>query len=243
MADTNSRKKMIFYMIFAVSVLIMVVVGATYAFFEAMVSSDPNSVGLETLEVSLLLEDDNSYVKSNIVPASSEIVDWAFFRDSENKCIDTDGREVCSVYSFTVINPSFQSPIPITMTLNPLPENSEFHNLYFKIYRVVKDSNDIKQYAEAMPATKIVYQDYSPISLSQLDTFIPASTSTTRGEVNYEIVMWLHDIDDDQTELDSGKAFKATLNVVSGYDGVKGIQASFLFDGDENANASTETLE
>ena len=52
----NDKKKMLFYTIFGVAILIMVVVGATYAFFEAVISSDDNSVNVDSLDVSLLLE-------------------------------------------------------------------------------------------------------------------------------------------------------------------------------------------
>jgi len=120
------------------------------------------------------------------------------------------------------------------MTLNPIEGNNEFHNLYYRVYRVIKDSNGIAQYTEVIPSTKLNYQDYSAIVLDKLDTYIPPSTNTTRGEVSYEIVMWLKEINEDQTELDGDKTFKATINVSSGYKGVKGLQASFLFNSDDD---------
>ena len=233
----NNNKKMLFYMIFGVAILIMVVVGATYAFFETMISSDDNSVNVDSLDVSLLLEEDTSYIKTNLFPSSEDIVSDSLLKVGEDKCIYNE-REVCSAYSFTVINPSFQSPVPITMTLNPIEGNNEFHNLYYKIYRVIKDSNSTSQYTEVIPSTKLDYQDYNAIVLDKLDTYIPASTNTTRGEVSYEIVMWIKETDEDQTELDGGKTFKATINVSSGYKGVKGLQASFLFNSDDNLDSN-----
>lgn len=228
----NDNKKMLFYMIFGVAVLIMLVVGATYAFFETVVSSDNNSVNFTSLEINLLLEEDTSYIKTNLFPTTESVVSDSVLKTGDERCVSGD-REVCSIYSFTVINPSFQSPVPITMTLNPILGNNEFHNLYYRIYRVLKDGNGITQYTEVIPSTKLNYQDYSAIVLKELDTFIPASTNTTRGEVSYDIVMWLKEIDDDQTELDGGKTFKATINVSSGYEGVNGLQASFLFNSDD----------
>ena len=233
----NNNKKMLFYMIFGVAILIMVVVGATYAFFETMISSDDNSVNVDSLDVSLLLEEDTSYIKTNLFPSSEDIVSDSLLKVGEDKCIYNE-REVCSAYTFTVINPSFQSPVPITMTLNPIEGNNEFHNLYYKIYRVIKDSNSTTQYTEVIPSTKLNYQDYNAIVLDKLDTYIPASTNTTRGEVSYEIVMWIKETDEDQTELDGGKTFKATINVSSGYKGVKGLQASFLFNSDDNLDSN-----
>ncbi len=228
----NNKKKILFYTIFGVAVLIMVVVGATYAFFEAMVSSGDNSVSIESLDIDLLLEEDTSYIKSNLFPTTEDIVNESVLKVGEDKCLN-DEREVCSAYVFTIINPSFQSPVPITITLNPIEGNNEFHNLYYRVYRVIKDSNGIAQYTEVIPSTKLNYQDYSAIVLDKLDTYIPASTNTTRGEVSYEIVMWIKDTGDDQTELDSDKTFKATINVSSGYKGVNGLQASFLFNSDD----------
>lgn len=233
----NNNKKMLFYMIFGVAILIMVVVGATYAFFETMISSDDNSVNVDSLDVSLLLEEDTSYIKTNLFPSSEDIVSDSLLKVGEDKCIYNE-HEVCSAYTFTVINPSFQSPVPITMTLNPIEGNNEFHNLYYKIYRVIKDSNSTTQYTEVIPSTKLNYQDYNAIVLDKLDTYIPASTNTTRGEVSYEIVMWIKETDEDQTELDGGKTFKATINVSSGYKGVKGLQASFLFNSDDNLDSN-----
>ena len=232
----NDKKKMLFYTIFGVAILIMVVVGATYAFFEAVISSDDNSVNVDSLDVSLLLEEDTSYIKSNLYPATEDVVNDSVLKTGEDKCLSGD-REVCSAYTFTVINPSFQSPVPITMTLNPIEGNNEFHNLYYRVYRVIKDSNGIVQYTEVIPSTKLNYQDYSAIVLDKLDTYTPASTNTTRGEVSYEIVMWLKEINEDQSELDGNKTFKATINVSSGYKGVKGLQASFLFNSDDDLSS------
>ena len=49
--------------------------------------------------------------------------------------------------------------------------------------------------------------------------------------------MWLKEINEDQTELDGNKTFKATINVSSGYKGVKGLQASFLFNSDDDLSS------
>ena len=70
----NDKKKMLFYTIFGVAILIMVVVGATYAFFEAVISSDDNSVNVDSLDVSLLLEEETSYIKSKLYPATVDVV-------------------------------------------------------------------------------------------------------------------------------------------------------------------------
>lgn len=233
----KDNRRLLFYTIFAFAVLIMTVVGATYAFFESYVGSGNNSVKINSYEIKLEFEDNTDYIKTNLIPASEEVIDWAYSRDGDLKCIDAKGYEVCSVYSYSVINTSLQAPVPITSTLTPVSGNNTFHNLHFKIYRVI-DNDGTTEKSEVMTNTKINFEDYNPISLSKLDTYIPASTSTTIGKVSYDIVMWLDETYENQTEEDSGKTFKATLNITSGYEGVSGLQARLFTDGDESADAS-----
>lgn len=166
-------------------------------------------------------------------------------------CIDDNLYEICSLYSFTIKNSMTETDLPIYVTIDTT--YNTFENLYYKV--LDKDLNEV------IPATRLQDDRYvinadgtfakdketgelikkdnfdelkiSPVVLEEINTTLAKATDeNTPTAVTYHIVMWVMEIDDDQTTGDSGKTYAGTLQVTNGPDG-KGITAVFATGGTE----------
>ena len=132
----NKKTALIFIVI--VAMVILIISGATFAWFSALISSENNAVNLSSATLDISLVEDLSLIKGRVIPSAEEYVDIASkYRnesgeiDKNKYCIDDNGYEICSVYKFTVINNSLDNPVPLYFTLKPNINN--FTYLYFKV--------------------------------------------------------------------------------------------------------------
>lgn len=267
----NKEKNKMFIMIVVFAVIILLAVGSTFAYFQTTASSDPGAVNAKSAEFKIRLDDDITLIKGNIIPSIEEYVDKASTRRDTNgdflkpyidestgetitaktACIDDNLREICSIYTFTVINDT-ELDIPLYFTLEP--KYNTFENIYFKI---IDSNNNV-----VMPATHIIDDRYeldesgnylkdsdgklikkenyneltaSPIVLTGINNQILKATTDTSNpsKMTYSIIMWIMETGTDQTEQDSGKIFASTLKVeASGGDG-RGITGTISAAGRE----------
>ena len=146
-------------------------------------------------------------------------------------CKDSTGNEICGVYTFTVGNPNFTTAMKIQGKL--IITKNEFENLHFAIF----DETNKKIYTDKFAASgemniDVFAQELVGSSLDQgedgaaIEGFNPEDPSTytpvvdksnpVNANVNtnvrsYKIVVWVDEIDDDQTKVDSGKMFTAAI--------------------------------
>lgn len=267
----EKKKKTILYILVAIALVILIGVGSTFAYFTATISSAENAVNVTAAEFKLLLEDDVELIKSNIIPSEEKYVDMAINRrDTDGSlkkpyqdldtgktinegttCIDDNLNEICSVYTFTIINPMTNNDVPLYVTLNPSVNN--FENLYYKVidnegnvvisakrlmddrYQIGEDGTFLKnENGELIKKDNFDTLKISPVVLTEINTSLPkAIDETTPSKVTYSIVMWIMETNTPQNESDSGKVFAATLKVsASGTDG-KGITGIISASGTE----------
>lgn len=266
----EKKKKTILYLFVALALIILIGVGSTFAYFTATISSNENAVNVTAAEFKLLLEDDVELIKSNIIPSEERFVDMAINRRNAdgslkkpyknletNKtitegttCIDDNLNEICSVYTFTIINPITTNDIPLYITLNTSVNN--FENLYYKVidsagnvvvstkrliddrYQIGEDGAFLKnEDGELIPKDNFDTLKISPVVLTEINNTLPkAIDENTPSKVTYSIVMWIMETHTPQNESDSGKLFSATLKVSSGADG-KGITGTLSTSGTE----------
>ena len=149
----NDKGKGIFYGVVAVATLIVAIVGATLAYFSIMVNSENNAVGLSSDIVSISYSDGQYLINpaAKLIPATNEVVKKAYERvtvfdkdndeDTTNKCIDDNGKEVCSVYRFTVSNDGEDRDITASIKVGL----NEFTNLRYMVYEITTvDGNTVK---------------------------------------------------------------------------------------------------
>jgi len=81
----KKKKKLIFSLIVFIAIIILMIVGSTFAYFSATISSAENAVSFKAAEYKLSLVDDNSLMKSRIIPSAEKYVDMSINRLDENK--------------------------------------------------------------------------------------------------------------------------------------------------------------
>ena len=268
--DAKKRKLLLFALI-AIAMIILIGVGATFAYFNATISSNENAVSVTAAEFKIDLEDDISLIKSNVIPSIEEYVDIAskrvdsdgnFLKPYENEdgktitdgtvCIDDNLNEICSVYTFTVINSMTDNDLPLYMTLNP--SINTFENLYFKVLdddlnevisatRLIDDRYEIDSetggYLKDDNGNLIKKANFdeltaSPVVLTNINkTLVKAQDENTPSTVTYSIVIWIMETGKEQNETDAGKVFASTLHInASGANG-KGITGMISAAGEE----------
>lgn len=111
----NNNGRGIFYGVIGVATLIVAMIGATFAYFSASVTTENNPVAFNSTSIDLGLTQNTAGIKYNLIPvdetldgfATGGYVGNATVRTAKSaNCIDDDGNEFCSVYEVTVTNPS-----------------------------------------------------------------------------------------------------------------------------------------
>ena len=122
--------------------------------------------------------------------------------------------------------------LPVYVSIKPTINT--FENLYFKVLdedkNIVMGKTPIKQEGQT--------DQTIPVGLSNIKKLPKATKMTGTDEVipsrgTYSIVLWVQEIDKNQTEQDSGKIFAATLSVMASYEGGGGITGVFAVGGTE----------
>ena len=172
----NKKNKHFFVAIIYIATLVVTAVGATFAYFSAMTKSEENAVSLTAAVYKLSLEDDTSLIKAQIIPSKEKYVTAAINRLDENGnfrkpyqengkevtdktvCIDDNLNEICSIYTFTVINPMTETDLPIKLILKPTVNT--FTNMKYKVIKVVKNEDSSYQVNEITPSRWLVDDRY-----------------------------------------------------------------------------------
>ena len=255
--EEKNNNQGIFYAVIGVATLVVTIVGATFAFFSATTNSPVNAVSTNSATVSLGFTPDATGIKDALIPIDETLDRFpSVVGTSLSNCKDDNDNNICSVYQFTISNPSTTASQRIYVTLTP--NVNEFGNLHYAVFKgndtQIKATQD--QYdVTATPVTTVSNatshiigtegdlvvgntpfgaNSTSPITLSPLEQVLAPSSSVT-----YTIVLWIHEIKNDtplvnggdQTGVDSGKNFAATINVTtagggSGVTGVLAVQAN-----------------
>ena len=68
------KKKLLFLLIVVIATIILIIVGSTFAYFSANVASEENAVDVGAAVFELALVDDQSLLKSQIIPSKEKYV-------------------------------------------------------------------------------------------------------------------------------------------------------------------------
>lgn len=150
----NNKGSNIFLGVIGVATLLVAIIGATFAFFGAEISSPEGAVSAQSATLSLGYQDVTDGLNTNMIPAEYWIAEYAameqkFWTEDERdefnegkedgeqykgnlQCIDDNGNEVCGVYTFTIGNPSFTTAQNLYGSIS-IVENG-IADLWFRIY-------------------------------------------------------------------------------------------------------------
>lgn len=172
----DKKKKFTFALIIIISTTIILIIGTTFAYFSASISSAENAVSLKSAEFAIDLKDDTSLLKNKIIPTAEKYVDMAINRldeegnfrkpleeagiklSSNSVCIDDNLNEICSVYTFTVQNSMTDLDLPLAISI--VPSVHTFTNLKFKVIERIYTEENGYQVQELMGATPLLDDRY-----------------------------------------------------------------------------------
>ena len=123
MSNNNDNGRGIFYGVIGIATLVVAMIGATFAYFSASINTANNALFASAANITLELgEPVTTGLKQNIIPVDETQQGFATGgyvgvgksdanNDKKNEpknknCVDDDGNEFCSVYTFTLKNPS-----------------------------------------------------------------------------------------------------------------------------------------
>ena len=244
----------IFYAVIGVATLVVTIIGATFAFFSASAGSANNAITASGATVSLnLIEADPNGLKTNLIPMDETNSKFASVVGiGGTKCTDDNGNNICSVYQFTVENPSSNTA---SQTIFPTLKatTNGFTNLHYVVFKGAASSIPSSANFSTSATASPVSSDYSDVNgtivndgtLVVKNNVAPAANAshTATGtsdtldnmritlasgqSITYTIVLWLHETGSQQN-AEQGAQFAAgiTFNTSSGTGGVTGVLAT-----------------
>lgn len=143
---TDNKGRDIFYGIVAIATLIVAIIGATLAYFSVTASSNEGAVNAQAATVSITYDNSGQVTTQaeKLVPSSFDVVKQVYEanvlkltapekqEDLEtfgNACIDSNKREVCSAFRFSV-----KSTLERTITAVLNTEHNGFSYLNYAVY-------------------------------------------------------------------------------------------------------------
>ena len=135
--ENNGKGMSIFYGVIGVATLIITIIGATFAYFSASINSAENAATAQGATLKLAFDDDASGHKENLIPIDVTLPEFntgPFVGAGENDCKDINGNFICSVYEFTIENPS-DSPAAQRVYGSIKPSVNTFSNFKIAVFK------------------------------------------------------------------------------------------------------------
>ena len=131
--ENNGRG--VFYGVIGVATLIITIIGATFAYFSATTNSNVDAVTAGGATITLGYSEVITGLKNNLIPVDATKVEFneGFVGITEDKCKDLNGNNICSVYQFTVENPSTNT-VAQRIYGNITPKTNTFTNIKINPY-------------------------------------------------------------------------------------------------------------
>lgn len=235
----NNNGRGIFYGVIGVATLIVAIIGATFAYFTATASSNVDAVTAAGATVTLSWNEDNKGLHSGLIPVAANTDKFnKKVTNTADGCKDDKGNRICSVYTFTIGNPSETTAQQIYASLRPSKNEFTTTNLKFAVFSGTAadvassiqtvDTTPSKTPATAQPGDLMIkaksISGSSVIDLTELNELLPASQDRT-----YTVVLWIDEAGEeqnaDQGKLFNGGIFFTTQNGESA-NGITGILAA-----------------
>lgn len=143
-SDTKGRD--IFFGVVALATLIVAIIGATLAYFSITASSNEGAINATAAVVSIEYNDGQQVTAQadKLIPAEFSVVQTVYEstvkkasvseEDMGNICVDSNDRQVCSSYRFTI-----SSDIERTITASLNNEENGFTYLSYALYNVTQN--------------------------------------------------------------------------------------------------------
>ena len=195
----NKYNKLIIILLFVFGI-IFTIIGATFAYFAASVGAGGNAINGSsyTLDMSLNV---SSIRSGDLVPTADNLI--ATSLAGNYKCVDQRNYGLCSLYKLSFTNNSTAETMVgylKTSSTTYMTTNLRYR-LYDENYNSVSDIGTVGITANTM--------NYFKSGANNISVTIPAN-----GTKDYYLVIWLHDIGENQLE-DQDKSYTGIISFTS----------------------------
>lgn len=219
-----------FFIVLAIVTFIIIVTGATFAYFTASARSEETAVNTSSHFVQIDYVEGNVMSAIDLIPADKEVAMLSYHGMKETggdpiiidnpQCIDDNNMVICSTYNFEVTNlGSIEQHMGAFITAT----SNQFTNLKYALFNVTDVSEDDTIIDKYNKKTLISTGDL-PITYTQSGSFTGngmvyvigaegqvSQTLAPNDTKKYEILIWLEDTGEPQDE--QGKTFKGKVTV------------------------------
>lgn len=203
-----------FLVIMSILTFILVIIGASFAYFTAKARSDDRALDMASHFVQISYSDGREMQADDLIPTSDSVAIRSYNGESVNgQCKDDNERTVCSIYKFEVTNlGSIAQHLGARINI----ENNELLSLKYALFNVTNlqnitdSSNKIKISEGFLPTTndvELLDPYYIIGNVGQLEQVINANSTE-----KYELVLWLYDNNNPQ-DYEQAKSFSASVTV------------------------------
>lgn len=264
--NNGNNGRGIFYGVIGVATLVVAIIGATFAYFSASITRN-GIANIKATTLELQIPEEKSNFKTDLIPVETDGDNDEIFgryiglagedgNASRKACKDDVNNSICSVYQFTVKNPSTTTAQTVVGSLK-ISQNT-FKNLYYAVFKGADKDIATTSYNKLndVASTTVVggvtgaEQEDSPIGtlvVPKTKLLSPTDNTAAEGEgknglynwpntletltfgetTTYTVVIWLEETGSDQTDEDAGMAFAAGITFTSNTGaGVTGIISS-----------------
>lgn len=212
----DSKKTKI--VIFIIVVLIIGTLGFTYAFFGASAQND-NIVGT-TYSAKFGIEAYEIKKSTKLIPINDDLITKAVNK-ADNKCVDDDGKEICSLYKIDVVNNGGEIDLHGFIRTS----NSTYltNNLKYMVYSeengILTPVTDVMTLSHTSGDTVYFKKNNTNINITVEDGSSEKTTKT------YYVSFWLSEINGEQND-DQGKSYNCKI----GFESMYGDKLSSTFE-------------
>ena len=239
--ENNNNGRGIFYGVIGVATLVVAIIGATFAFFSASVVQNNAIANVASTTVDLDFDaSETQNLRTDMIPVDTVDKDGeevtAFYTfpgiDSDTDCIDLNGNSICSVYEFTISNPSENTAQRVTGSLTVTANGTgtkKFTNLKYAVFKGAAaditswDVNDDAWEADdfvshgAAAGTLLYAGTVGNVGTTDDWTAINDLLGVSGGgsdSVTYSVLIWLEETGESQND-EMGLPFAASLTFSS----------------------------
>ena len=195
----NKYNKLIIILLFVFGI-IFTIIGATFAYFSASTNSGGNSINGTSYTFNMSL-DVTSIRSGDLVPTADNLI--ATSLAGNYKCVDQRNYGLCSLYRLRFTNNSTaETMVGYLKTSSTTYTTTNLrYRLYDENYNSVSDIGTVGITANTM--------NYFKSGANNVSVTIPAN-----GTKDYYLVIWLHDIGENQLE-DQNKSYTGSITFTS----------------------------
>ena len=195
----NKYNKLIIILLFVFGI-IFTIIGATFAYFAASANSGVNDISGSSYRLDMSL-DVTSIRSGDLVPTADNLI--ATSLAGNYKCVDQRNYGLCSLYKITFANNSTaETMVGYLKTSSTTYTTTNLrYRLYDENYNSVSDIGTVGITANTM--------NYFKSGANNISVTIPAN-----GTKDYYLVIWLHDIGENQLE-DQDKQYTGNISFTS----------------------------